>query len=159
MQKEKGISEVVGTILLVSIGIVLVVVLSMYLTGMFSSITSGSDNAQPLSVNTIPNIQNNQITFLVSSGSVPSMFSVNLLSPAGQNIIANPSVSLTGASTVTVSGQGVSIKIMDVNHDGKLDAGDVLILQSINQNLINLNGYVLQIVYDNDVVFSYTIQV
>jgi flagellin-like protein len=155
--KEKGVSEVIATILLIAIAVVLVAVLSLYMSGMLTALTSGNPSTQSLSMNVIPSVSNNQITYIVSSGSVPSPFFVNLLDQNGKNVITNSGVTLS-TQVVTVSGGGVSIKIMDVNKDGKLDAGDVLILTSTN-SISSYNGYTLQIVYNNAVVYSSVIQV
>jgi len=155
--KEKGVSEVIGTILLIAIAVVLVAVLSLYMSGMLTALTSCNPSPQSLSMEMIPSVSNNQITYIVSSGSISSPFFVYLLNPNGKNVITNPGVTLS-TQTVTVSGGGVTIKIMDVNKDGKLDAGDVLILTSTN-SISSYNGYTLQIVYNNDIVYSSVIQV
>ncbi|MGB9774484.1 MAG: type IV pilin [Bacteroidota bacterium] len=158
IKKERGISEVVGIILLISIGIVLVAVVSMYVSGFFSSLTSGSSNVS-LTANVLPDVKNNQITFLISSGSCPSPFFLGLLTPSGQNVLSNPGVTLVGSSTVTVYGQNVAVKLLDVDRNGKLDAGDVIVLSFSGQGISAFNGYVFQIMYSNAVVYSYTIQV
>lgn len=156
LKKEKGVSTVVGSILMLVLGVVLVSVLSLYMTGFFSNLTSGQANVSPLNANVLTNAQQKQITFLISSGQVSSPFFIYLNSPAGKNIIYTSGVSLN-QPRVTIYGTNVVILVEDVNGDGMLDAGDTIVLTYSGSSLSDLQGYVFEIVYNGAVEFSYVI--
>jgi hypothetical protein len=92
----------------------------------------------------------------VESGSIPSPFYLYLESPSGQNLINSYGVVLTTTPVKISADKGkITVTIVDVNNDGKLDAGDVIIINY--QNLgTSLYGYSFKIISGNIVSYSYT---
>ncbi|MGC9123449.1 MAG: archaellin/type IV pilin N-terminal domain-containing protein [Thermoplasmata archaeon] len=155
LNKENGISEILSTLLILALTVILALALYLYASGLYTGVTSSKGTSSYLQMSVISE-QNDQYVFIVESGSIPSPFYLYLESSSGQNLINSYGVVLTTTPVKISADKGkITVTIVDVNNDGKLDAGDVIIINY--QNLgTSLYGYSFKIISGNIVSYSYT---
>ncbi|MGC8692588.1 MAG: archaellin/type IV pilin N-terminal domain-containing protein [Thermoplasmata archaeon] len=154
-KRESGISEILSTLLIVALTVILAVALYLYASGLYTSITSSKGTSSYLQMSVMSE-QNDEYVFIVESGSIPSPFYIYLETPGGQNILNSYGVVLTTKPVQISADKGkITITIIDVNNDGRLDAGDVIIINY--QNLgTSLYGYSFKIISGGMVSYTYT---
>jgi len=152
-KKEKGVSSVIGTILMVAITVVVATAVFMYVGGYFTGTPS---KPQPLLLNE-KNIygadyKNLTAQFTVTQGSLNTPFMIKIVNTTSGQVKSEALVnSLTtlnitgpggsGSGTLSIQGKTVTPSgiIYDNNGNGKLTPGDTITMSFKSSSPINVN--------------------
>jgi len=161
-KKEKGVSAVIGTILMVAITVVTATAVFMYVGGYFTN-TPSKPQSLLLSEKNIYGAGYTTLTaqFTVTQGSVTTPFMIKIINmntgqltvyytvstiPVSKKPFTNATTSSSSTFTIpgTTSGSTVTITpkvtIYDNNNNGKLDSGDSIVLTLTGSTAINVNA-------------------
>lgn len=176
-KKEKAVSAVIGTILMVAITVVAGAAVFMYVGGYFTG-TPNKPQALLMDEKNIYNADFSQLTavFTVNQGSVGTPFVIKIIDQTSGALIASATVSAWDSSPIEdqlniPSGTGnsnvntISYKIYDNNGNGKLDTGDSLNIvfssgttegssgTAINTSIVD--QWAVQISYNGGTIYTY----
>ncbi|MVT13896.1 MAG: type IV pilin [Euryarchaeota archaeon] len=163
-KKEKGVSAVIGTILMVAITVVTATAVFMYVGGYFTGTPSKPQSLLLNEKNSYgANYGSLTAQFTVTQGSLNTPFMIKIVNTAtGQVAVQSLVNSLTASTTLsftlpgstttgatftipgTASGSTITITpsgtIYDNNGNGKLDSGDSIVLTLTGSTAINVNS-------------------
>jgi flagellin-like protein len=170
MKKGKGVSEVIGTILMVALTVVAVAVVLMYVGGYF---TGAPNNPQALLMDE-KNVYSSDFSkltavFTVTQGSLGTPFMIKIVNQtngaliAGGTVSALSSVTETQLTLSTTSVKTISYIIYDNNKNGKFDTGDSLNIvfssgtpgKAINTSIVD--QWTVEITCNGGVIYSYNL--
>ncbi|MGC8860760.1 MAG: archaellin/type IV pilin N-terminal domain-containing protein [Thermoplasmata archaeon] len=170
-KKEKAVSAVIGTILMVAITVVAGAAVFMYVGGYFT----GTPNKPQSLLMDEKNVYSSDFStlkavFTVNQGSVGTPFVIKIINQTNGALVASFTVSTWTTSpiqnqlTLTNSGNSkvnkISYTIYDNNNNGKLDTGDSLniVLSGTTGTAINtsiVDQWAVQISYNGGTIYTY----
>ncbi|MGC9124259.1 MAG: type IV pilin [Thermoplasmata archaeon] len=178
MKKGKGVSAVIGTILMVAITVVAVAAVLMYVGGYFTG-APNKPQALLMDEKNVYNADFSKLTavFTVTQGSVGTPFVIKIINQTNGALIASVTVgtwatsSSTGTSLNPPSGSSLpsnskvttlSYISYDNNGNGKFDTGDSLNIvfsntQGIAINTSIVDQWVVEISYNGGIIYTYNL--
>ncbi|MGC8663541.1 MAG: hypothetical protein ACP5SF_03230 [Thermoplasmata archaeon] len=147
-------SNIVGNMLMIIITFILTIAVLFYSLNVLD-ITPKINESNYLSVMLDENGSN--VSIVITQGSIGTSFKIELLSNTNILILVGTINTLNNFAYVngTFNSSEISMKILDINHDHLLNAGNEIDLKNIYANLIV--NFKLVIIYQNLVVLNYVL--
>jgi flagellin-like protein len=158
-KKEKGVSPVIATILMVAITVVLASAVYLMVSGYI-----GSSPSKPVAIGVVPTNTATATQFLISSGSIaissstPLLITLNQLSPGETTPVTIKITSATSGpiSDITSSPSGVTVNLYNPGSSSTvLGAGSTITISYNNGPLPS--GAIVTFTYNGNVIYSYTV--
>ncbi|MCI4434243.1 MAG: archaellin/type IV pilin N-terminal domain-containing protein [Thermoplasmata archaeon] len=149
MTGEKGVSPIVGEILIISITFILTIIVLHYGFESLSGIQSGN-----IYLNGYVEHNVNETVISITSGTVPPPFSIEIIK--GTNIsMVNIYNFQKNIYNITLGGINFTIELKNYVNSNKLTAGDSIIIKGSSQNYIS--GSTFNIIYENRIIYQTTL--
>ena len=148
-KKEKGVSPVIATILMVAITVVLASAVYLMVSGYI-----GGAPSKPVALGVSPSTTATATQFLITSGNISlnqgSPLIITITSSSGASV----STQLTGVADPTNQPSGYTVHVYSVTGNQYLAAGDTI---SISYNNAPLPpGTTVTFTYNGNVIYKYT---
>jgi flagellin-like protein len=149
-KKEKGVSPVIATILMVAITVVLASAVYLMVSGYI-----GGAPSKPVALGVSPSTTATATQFLITSGNISlnqgSPLIITITSSSGASV----STQLTGVADPTNQPSGYTVHVYSVTGNQYLAAGDTISISTSN-NAPLPPGTTVTFTYNGNVIYKYT---